>query len=223
MRDYLWVITGVVMTAAIGYARIRRSTLRLRVERGRISTFLEALRRYMASNGTDVVAYTDLLGLSALLQDDLGSEAIVSFKPPFSSVPIANYPALVNLVPALHHELNIATFKDSRSVAIYASSLQEILLRAAVKWDVRLKSDLLRLRNPIVLILSGIQTLLAIPLWLLAWSGSIPVRRADDLAAGLVVRILSAIVFVVGLLGSVITVTLGWSAFIAALQGGKGN
>lgn len=223
MPTYMWVIGGVLALTVVGFVRVRSDIGALQVIRRRISAFLAALRTYMASEGSDTVAYTDLLSLSALLQDDLGPEAIVSFKPAFSDVSVAGYPALVNHVPALHYELNIATFKDGRRVAVYATGMQEILLRAEARLDVQLTSAARSLRNPIVLLLQGIRALVALPLWFLAWSGAIPNRRAEALASSFVVRLLSAAVLIVGLVGSVITIALGWSPFLALLRWGGGK
>jgi hypothetical protein len=220
MTSWAWIVSVTIALTALGFARVRSENRSRRTVRDRISSLLEALRTYMTSDGRDATAYTELLSLSALLQEDLGPDAVTQFKPAFSNVFVDRYAALVNHVPALHYELNIATVKDSRTVAVYCTSLQEILLRAAAKLDLRLKAGSGRLRNPIVLILYGIRTILALPLWLLVWSGTIPTRKAESLASGFVVRLLTAMVFVVGLVGSLITITLGWSSFMAVLRGG---
>ena len=219
MRTILLVALVLVSVLMLGYVRLRGTIRHNLLVWERISSFLEALRAYIRSDGADAVAYTRLLSLSTLLQSDLGPDALVSFKPAFSQTAVPHYPALINHVPALNFELNIARFKDEQTVAVYAANLQEILLRAEASIDKEVNADRARLRNPFGVLLAGIQATLMSPVGLMVLAGAVPGHRAQRWSQSTPVRLASVVIFLFGLLASAITVVLGWPQFVSILRG----
>jgi hypothetical protein len=154
--------------------------------------------------------YAWLTGHQARMTAELGSADRIDYRAPFSQYVIQNYPALTN---------TLAAARTGRGAHPDMVAFVDHLLisQAGVLRDGH-QSLLPKLKNPVYLIGRGLRFVLSLPLFLLSWSGLLPAARLEGARNSWLFRFVQFIVAAVVAVAAVITVVLGWSAFVVQLK-----
>lgn len=211
----LFVISILVVIAIIGFTKVLaiRSSISKRLDN--TNTYLKRLQDYVASNGQDNISYTWLIEKSTQMQFELGSQGIIDYKPPAAMYYITNYPVIVNLLPELRRALNERHLFDDSLPRDYSIMIQEVLIRhIGVLKDNHEESNHW-ITNPFVWLREGVKSILLFPFNLLQWVGLASPSFTATLSSNPLMRTFSGLVVLVGLIASIVTITIGWSEFIS--------
>lgn len=174
------------------------------------------LLKFVDSNGQDFEVFEWLIRKSHKMQIQLGSKGILAFyRPAYSTGQYQNYPVLPNMLTELR---DAYTFSDPELPNKLAIIIYEIILGHVGKLDDVLEELRSQIKNPVIWFREGIRTILAFPALLLVWLGLIGARFAQRVTNNLLFKILAGIVAAIGLFASVMTIILGWSAFLDVIR-----
>ena len=205
----LYVVVGFLALLAVGFLQIWRALMRLVDERAEVDRYIQVFTRYMNSAGTDGQAYGELIERSLRVQDLLGGVGFMAqYMAPFGRYSVPNYQIVLNGVPAMRRDFEVLTSGRSD----HGQLVGETLVRY-MGWSAdRIREKQRELRNPVAWFREGVAAVLLVPLWLFRSLGLLSGTRADRVAASPLFRLITGLVALVGLIGSIFTIVLGWSA-----------
>jgi hypothetical protein len=209
--EIFWVILAFLGVDAIGFIHEYRvcTALRRRLDATTeyANTFAMAGQAYLGGS-SDRERHQWLLLHLGELQHELGSAGIVRYKPPFANYIHTRYHILPNTLMAMPigtaHEHDISSVHDL--MVAHIGSLQHALTVQQAA-----------LRNPLVWSRTGVRLLVNSPLLALRWFGLLSDSVYSTLSDSWLAKAVTFAVTAVGLFGSVVTIVLGWSAFIQLL------
>lgn len=211
-----FVVVGFLVLLAVGLLRIWRALMRLVDERAEVDGYIQVFTRYVNSGGADRQAYGDLIERSLRVQDLLGGVGIMAhYLAPFGRYSVPNYQIVLNGIPAMRRDFDVLTSGRGD----HGQLVGETLVRY-MGWSAdRIGEKRRELRNPIAWFRQGVAAVLLVPLWLLRSLGLLSGTRSDRVAASALFRLLTGLVALVGLVGSIVTIVLGWSAMKEVVSG----
>ncbi|MGA2622545.1 MAG: hypothetical protein ABSF91_01705 [Bacteroidota bacterium] len=204
----------------IGFVVIGRDLATFNSKRTRITEFLDNLKAFMESKGTDREAYGKMVYQSALIQGDLGDFGVMSYKPPGANYFIHNYQLVVNMLSELdqwiHTDDVFHVFRPGQGLA---RTIHEALLRYLGVLDQRIRQTKSNQRNPLLVMREGISWLLSLPIATLAFLGLAGESLFMTLRHSLLMRLVSAVLTLVTILSAIVSLFAGWSQFVAIIKG----
>lgn len=195
-----------------------RDKSEVRMMRQLAQEYLVRLGHYISSGGSDTASYSWLTQRAPAMQRQLGATGIMTaYRPPAANFQYTNYPILLNMLPELRK-----AFADSyvleRLASEYGATLQEVMLRHLGdidQYDTKLAK---KLRNPFIWLREGVRTTLAFPLYLLQWFGLTSESVTSTVTGNIIFRFLSSLAVVIGFIGSIVTIVLGWEQFTSMVN-----
>lgn len=176
--------------------------------------FLTKLREYFHSRGKNLDAYSWLIYNSNKMQNEMGSFGIYAkYKPPYQNNYLNNYPIILNLIPELRRILEDEYLKDTSISIQYAQAIEEALIRYLGKLGELLKENEKALKNPVIWLREGFQLIISFPILLALWLGLISRKVYNKIIENFIFKGITAIFVVLGFLGTLITIVLGWNEF----------
>jgi hypothetical protein len=210
----LWLLILLAIAVVVGFVALFR-------QKSNISTALIFAAEYRERVNELVVHEADVyewLMLNAnRMQNQMGGQGLVAFRPPFSNYVVNNYPVVLNVLSELRKCLSDQTL-SMNLLGQYHAVLDDALLRHQGSLVERREHALANLRNPFVWLAFGFRTILAAPLWLLVALGIFPRSLASRLQSSHIYRILSGIVAGIGFVSAVVGLVTGWGQFVLILQ-----
>jgi hypothetical protein len=181
--------------------------------------FLENLRTYWESAGSDMETYGWMIYRSNRIQGDMGQHGIISqYRPPHQNYIITNYPIILNMLPELRRSLE-DDLLARRLAPEYANALQESLVRYLGSLEDKQKLSSSEMKNPIKWFREGVRNLMAVPLYIVGWLGVVSDRSVRRWTTSAGFKYLSGLVGLLGLVSGIMTIVLGWDAFIDVARG----
>lgn len=206
------VSLSLAVVAGIGLASLLRTRLRVWEQlefvaeyRHQLSTLIEDARRD---------TYEWLTLNATRMQSQLGSEGIVSIRPPHADYIVNHYAVVLNALSELRTYLSDELLSRSNLPRQYHALIEDALLRHEGTLNERARRNASALRNPVRWFAEGTQAVLASPLWLLESLGILPQRLAGRIRGSQLFAILSGGVAAVGFLSAVVGLVTGWEQFI---------
>ena len=210
-----WFLLALAALFAIGLVSLLRSV-------SDVASNLEFTREYrdkfheFVDQGNSQ-AYAWLTLNANRMQAQMGSQGLMTFKPPFANHMIRNYPVVLNVLPEVRKCLSDELL--SRSLLNdYASLLDEALMRYQGSLFEHHRVAVAAAKNPVVWLASGIRSVLALPLWLLASAGVLPRSFASRIVGSSFYRVLSGVVATVGFTSAIVGLVTGWEQFAVILR-----
>jgi hypothetical protein len=220
MSSTLVVAFALAGILVVGFATLFRQYRGSLAQQRFTAEFISRLQRFASAEGFENQQYTWLTQHSVQMQEALGSLGIVDYKPPGILAFISNYQVILNLLPELrrlrageYHFGVEDTFREQASLCM------DTLVRYFGVLERRSAESVKQLRNPLAWFREGVQSILLVPILLLASLGLLSLSTVNRFRASPVFRLLAGFAALVGLLSAVITIVLGWNQF-AALIGG---
>lgn len=179
--------------------------------------FLERLKEYWESGGSDSEAYSWLIHRSHKMQGEMGSFGVVhNYKPPYQNYVITNYDIILNMIPDLRRCLEDDLL--SRNLAHqYMNALQEAIVRyvGSIEDD---RSDIINeIKNPVKWLRNGIRDIVAVPAYLLGWFGIISESTLQRWVSSLIFSVISGVVALAGFASAIVTIVIGWEQFVTVM------
>jgi hypothetical protein len=214
MSSRLWILLDLLTFLIIGFIRTMRTVSRLLREREEVDRFSETFKRYSDSRGGDLQAYGQLIERSDRVQKLLGYVGVMArYITPFERIVIPNYHIILNALPAMRQD-----YERGNTRTEYAPIIGETLVRY-----LGVSSDLIRqkqteLQNPMVWFREGIGGMLLLPVLLFQSLGLTSDSSTASVASSAAFRIVTGVLTLVSLVGSIITIVLGWRQSVAVLR-----
>ncbi len=151
------------------------------------------------------------------MQQQLGSQGLMAFRPPFANHVIHNYPVVLNVLPDLRKCLTDQVLSRNL-LGEYHALLEEALLRHQGSLLQCHSNAVGSLWNPVVWLTAGIRSVLAAPLWLLSSAGLLPRSVASRVAGSRFYRVVAGLFATVGFVSAIVTLVTGWEQFVSILR-----
>ena len=215
--DRVYIIVAILGICIIGAVKINIRIYRIAEMRSAAQEYLNRLGKYVSSGGGDTESYAWLTQKSTIMQRQLGSSGILAaYKPPFANFQYTNYPILLNMLPELRNAL-ADSFALERLANQYSATLQEVMIRHLGEVEEVEMEQRSLLRNPFVWLREGVRAVLSGPLYLLQWFGILSESATNRLIGNFLFRFLSSFTVLIGFIGSVVSIVVGWDQFIGMI------
>jgi hypothetical protein len=166
---------------------------------------------YVRSGGKDFAAYTWLIASSTQMQGEMGRFGIYDhFRGP--GFQATNFPIIMNGLPGIRDWFG----KNQRDRGIWQDQINayiQLVDDAMVRYLGSLKYALTHSQspwNPVIWFREGIKAWLASPMTLLSWFGVISATTLSRLVGGKPFEAFTAIATLLGFVGTIFTLALGW-------------
>lgn len=176
--------------------------------------FLDNLNIYAQSQGNDSETYMWLIHRSKKMQRQLGIEGIfATYRPPHSNYQYSNYLIILQILPDLQSAFEDRVFSTDSSARHYYSILRDTLVRhlGSIHDSDELNSSMLK--NPLIWLREGMQTLTVFPFTLLNWLGALSDATVARWTANRFFHFISSLISFVGFFSAVMGIILGWEQF----------
>jgi hypothetical protein len=211
----IWFLLALASLFVIGFVALLRSASKVESNLEFTAEYREKFHAFVDQD--DSSAYAWLTLNANRMQAQMGSEGLMTFKPPFANHMIQNYPVVLNVLPevrkCLTDELLSRTLLNQ-----YASLLDETLMRYQGSLLERHRQAVGLVKNPVVWLASGIRSVLAVPIWFLASAGVLPRSFASRILGSSVYRVLSGLVATIGFISAIVGLVTGWEQFAVILR-----
>lgn len=187
-----------------------------------IAEFYNNLIKYGNSKGEDYETYDKLLKESIKVQSLLGPNGIMyNYTPPHAKYTYPHIQVIVNFLPELHKYFRKEKedFYPSYEIPIFFhDSIRECLVRFQGLLSNQEENLVTILKNPFKLFNYGVKTILHFPFYMLASFGVISEDASEQAFSNKLFNLLGAVISMLGLLGTVITIVTGWAPFLLFLK-----
>ncbi len=211
-----WLVPVVVLVlAAVGRVLLGREVGRLHEDREFAHAYLRAFRTYIASDGADTESYSWMVHRSQKLQRNMGHHGVAStFVAPFGRYTVQNYRIILNALPEVRKALSDNFLRPVASQ--YIDFIQEAIIRYGGELDDALELAQGSVNNPFRALRQGVQALILAPGYLMHWLG---LSRSPSMSSrGVVLRISSGLLALIGLASAVVSIVVGWGDFVEILR-----
>lgn len=219
MDKIIAVVVGIVLLI-IGRIRI---SYRIKSFRKKIETsdeFLTKLKDYLNSLGKDKKIYSWLVQMSPSFQWEMDFYGVIpTFYHQPSRSSINDYQIIINGVPELRSMFDHQDYPDDK---VALRDFGQLLIESILRHRGDLLSDLTatekHLRNPIIWLTQGISWVLLLIPSFLQQIGLISESKLNKFSESPLLKLVSGIVSLIELAGTVMTIIVGWDAFIEILR-----
>jgi hypothetical protein len=206
-----WQLTATL--AVIALAGLLRIVKRLRTIQERLHRALDFLDKYrrltVSLPRIDGELYSELTKRSISMQRELGALGVAAFRPPFGDRYIPNYQLLLNILPAI---------RQGHADAVQIAACEDALIRFVGVLEDQRTGQSGDLANPLAWVREGVRLALLIPILLLGAVGLLRRGTVERISWSRFTGAFAALVTIVGLVGSVVTIALGWTPFLELLK-----
>ncbi len=207
------VAVGLIALLALGLIDLTSELARLSTKLQFVVEFQQRWVRYFQAlqQGQSAPAdYTWLAMRQPRMSSELGSADRIDYRAPFSNYVVSNYPALTN---------TLAAARSSQGAHVDMVNLvDQLLISRGGVIQYRHESLVPKLGNPVYLVGRGLRLVVSFPLLLLSWSGLLPAGRLEGARNSLLFRFVQFVAATILVVAAVVTVVIGWSAFVAQLK-----
>lgn len=164
--------------------------------------------------------YYELTSEVKAMQCELGADGVFAHViDGLKGYSTSNYQLLVNFLPELRNAINemdnsIMSMRFSQS----AGDCDDMFIRHLGSLQEYEKHVRKNLFNPFSCFSDGVKIIVALPVLLLNWLGFLSDERTKRIKNSWIIGVLNFVVVILGLIGSVVTIVLGWEQFGVMLK-----
>lgn len=218
----LLLFIGVIIAiSAIGFFILRTRIKEINAKKKHTQMYQKQLTTFLESEGEDMNAYSWLVDRSVKMQRMMGEFGKITYIAPYQRYKVNNQEIVINFVPQIKKEFENVLNKIAPSfemISFYANSLQEALIRFRGVLSDELEEVHNNMRKPHYWFILGMRQILSFPVYLLAIFGLLKISMANSFRDSIFVKIISFIVVLIGIVGSIFTIVLGWNNFWKIVQ-----
>jgi len=212
------IILILIILMSIGFLRqlhiLRKKVLHLELA----DEFLREFIEWYNGRAMDNSLYNSILNKSETVQTMLGVCGLVAMRRPFETGYHPNVPLILNAISEIKQESQ-AHFPHGQAIRIYAQSVDDCLRRFIGSREEECRRERTRLLNPLVLFCGGVAWLMELPLFMLSETKIITPSRRAIIVGGRLFSLVSGIVALAAIVGSIVTIVTGWERFVAIVTG----
>lgn len=214
------VVLGILLILLVtGFIRLIRHRLELVKSHIFTDEYLKRFSDFVEKNYFDGGDYTWLTEKAYPMQIELGSFGKMTYKPPFANYFIHDYDLILNLLPEIRkHKTDRSMFGPGPAYQEQVSIVAETLIRFRGILNEQLDFSGRQLWNPFVWLREGVQTILQLPLLIFQWFGLISSSVYYRITNAPLFGIVTGLITLIGLVGSIFTIVLGWEQFLKLME-----
>ncbi|MCG6368728.1 hypothetical protein [Vibrio fluvialis] len=215
---YVAIVVGAVIALfVIGLISFVIQKKKLNSKISFVREFKEQFITYWNSGGNNHEVYGWLIHRSNKMQNQMGSQGIISsFKPPYANYYLNNYAIILNMLPTLNESLKEFLLREQ--AAQYARAIDEALIRHWGSLSDRDEFLWSRLKNPMYWFQQGIRQVTGIPFYILGVFGIMSVGTVTSIVGSTLFGVLSGLITLVGFASAVLSLVVGWDDFLVKIQ-----
>lgn len=211
-QDKIWMIVVVFSITVIGYIRVIKYLRNIKIEIDFLHSSVTNLNDYYNSSGKNSEAYVWLNMNANKIQDLLGYSGILNnYQPPFSGMIYKNIPVVLNFLPEIRKGFSGYTV-SSNVYEYYMGIFESILKAVGIKKEQHLKL-INQMKNPLIMLIEGFKSIFTLPILLLDWVGLINYSIRDWILNTILFKVVTMIFTTIGVIGSIMTIIMGWHEF----------
>jgi hypothetical protein len=207
----LYAIGVICVICVTGLYQRLQARRRYQERRAFATDYRSRFIAHVDNSGQDISSYTWLIAASTRMQVEMGGFGIYShFRG--AGFQATNYSIIMNGIPALRDAFD----RNQRRMGLYGDEVNgyiQMLNDTMVRYLGSLEhasAQLPSLWNPMICFREGVRAWLSSPLTLLNWFGVISAATASRLVGSKPFTALSGIAAVLGFIGTMFTIVLGW-------------
>ena len=201
------------------YLELKKISKRLSFAFDYRDKFIQLINDFTSTNKITSELYIELTEKVAKMQSDLGAFGLVSVIDKLREVKMDNQQFLVNFLPEIREMANWSgnTIMQQRFMQS-ANTCDDILLRYIGDLKEQTASKRKNLFNPFSCLAQGVMWIVWLPANILLMCGFIPLRIAFRIKNSIIVKFITILITIIGLLSSIVTVVIGWDQFLLILK-----
>lgn len=182
--------------------------------------FIALCNDIFSNNHFDQSIYYELTAAVKEMQAELGDDGIYAYvQDNLKGVATRNYQALVNFLPELRTAISvkqnsIMVMRLSQSIA----DCDDMFVRHIGTLTSQIDTARKEAKNPFSCFAEGVRTIITLPILLLKWFGIISGTTSMKVKSNWIIKVISIFVTLVGFVGSVITIIIGWKQFLEIIN-----
>lgn len=182
--------------------------------------FIDLVNYYTENCRINQKMYIDSIRKVNVIQAELGDDGVIAeFLDPLKNVRWKNYQLLVNTLPEMKL---FASQLDSSIIRQRLQQLFDLCDDAMVKHlgalERKIENESKKLWNPFACFSNGVRWSIGLPFDILCWMGIISEHKKSTLQRKTVFKWIGHIVSLVGLISSIMGITLGWNEFLSLFK-----
>lgn len=209
MSNTLKIIAILICLLILGFIRIINRILYLQKRIDFTSQYLKRYSEFISKDNFDEEEYYWLTYNVNKIQAELGVGGIIDYRPPFANYIINNYQLIINTLPEIRSGI-------AHEAMINACS--EVMIRHLGLLDKNITELRNQLYNPFIYLREGINLIITLPIRIAYWSGLVEYSSFEKVSTGIIVKIFSFLIMILGVIASVITIFIGWEPFITQMR-----
>ncbi len=209
------ILIGIVLLI-IGRIRISYKIKGVQEKIKSSDEFLARVKDYLNSLGKDQKTYSWLIQMSHQFQLEMGFYGVIpSFYHHSSKTSIPNYQIIINGIPELRRMFDNQDYPaDKSALKDFGISLIDSILRHRGELLTDLYVIEKGLKNPIVWLTQGVSWVLLLIPSFLEQIGLLSEAKFSSLEKSPLVKLVSGVVSLIELTGTIMTIIMGWDAFV---------
>lgn len=183
------------------------------------SKFIDLINIFTTETRIDEPLYCELTEKVSRMQNELGRDGRINMVDRLMGIQAENYQFLVNFLP----EIRQMPFWRGNSISQQrfmssADICNDMFIRHIGRLKEAYTTEHKLLFNPFSCLADGVRWLLWFPANILLWCGFISRSMGQKLCNNLIVKVLTFLITIMGLISSVITIFIGWEEFVSMIQ-----
>lgn len=184
------------------------------------NNFVELLNHVSEENYFDNEKYMWLTEKVDTMQRELGKIGIIGhYFDPLKGLKIENYELLINFLPEIRNymrELNNSIMMERFDKS--ANLCVDMFLRHKGKLEEQIKKENTMIFNPFSCLAEAVKNIISLPFNILYWFGIIPEKALYRIESSSLLKVVNAIIILIGFVSSIFTIILGWEEFLNIFQ-----
>lgn len=176
--------------------------------------FIDLINTYTSSNHLDNALYGELTEKATRMQRELGPDGLIDMIDNLKGIKVSNYQALLNFLPEIR---NFLFWQDNsimqQRFMSSAYTCDDMFTRHIGQLNDLWEKERKYLFNPFSCFADGIRWLLWLPSNVLLWCGFISEDTSIKLQFNFLIKALTFVITIIGLVSSVVTIVIGWDQF----------
>ena len=215
MDKIIAILIGIVLLI-IGRIRISYKIKGIQEKIKSSDEFLAKFKDYLNSLGKDQKTYSWLVQMSHQFQLEMGFYGVIpTFYHQPSRTSIPNYQVIINGIPELRRMFNNQDYpSDKSALRDFGLSLIESILRHRGYLLSDINAIEKGLKNPIIWLTQGVSWVLLLLPSFLEQIGLLSEAKLSSFEKSPLLKFISGIVSLIELTGTIMTIIMGWDAFV---------
>lgn len=224
MNSKMFIVVMLLLLILVGFIlkRMELSKLikRLNVTLEYNKTFVELMNDIFVEKRFDNEKYMWLTEKVNSMQRELGASGLIyHYTDPLKGFTAREYQLLINFLPEIRGYMR--QFDNSIMIERFDTSARlctDMFIRHEGDLKEIIEKEGKQLFNPFSCLAEAVRYVIAMPFNILYWFGILPEGMLYRIKYSWLLKFINAIIILIGFIGSIITIVLGWDGFLEFLK-----